>query len=566
MRRHSAPVHPSAQRQASRPVGRRVALIAAVSLALAACGSESESLPVIRIGAGSGGAVNAAADAPAESMGGDTAKMSMIAWLEYELGAELPALDGDAEGWTLSSDGVDAARLAALAEVLGVEGEVVAQPADMGGGWSVGSTDGTGDSLWASADGPGWWSYSAAWDDTASGWACPDVAVDPVPADIGAGSGGETAPAVEPPIDQPVDPAVGSDETTADGSTADVAPDVTSDAAPGRGGAPDECVEPEPPANVPTADEAEELFRAMLADLGVAAEGLTFESYADDWSASVYATREVDGMPTPLSWSASYGADAEVTYANGAFAEPVSAGMLPRVGTAAAFERLTSSDGGWWSMAPMARSAVSSSSAESPTVGAAASATERAADDSAPTVDVMPTESEPVDVQPVTVTIVGVEESLWSVWDVDSTTWLVPAYDFIDADGGRYTVPAVPDEMIETSVPETPEPITPDTEAPITAATEVPVTEPTDGTASQDTVVDPTIAPPVEIDGPEFPNGVESLIGLPEADAVAAVEAAGFEARIVARDGEYFAVTADYRVDRVNLEIVDEVITAASIG
>lgn len=59
---------------------------------------------------------------------------------------------------------------------------------------------------------------------------------------------------------------------------------------------------------------------------------------------------------------------------------------------------------------------------------------------------------------------------------------------------------------------------------------------------------------------------IEELTGLGESDAQVAAGDRGLTVRVVARDGEYFAVTKDYRTDRVNFEIVDGVVVKVSIG
>ena len=57
-----------------------------------------------------------------------------------------------------------------------------------------------------------------------------------------------------------------------------------------------------------------------------------------------------------------------------------------------------------------------------------------------------------------------------------------------------------------------------------------------------------------------------TLIGLPEQEAVEAIEAEGLIARVVARDGEYYAVTLDYSVSRINLVIESGLVTEATVG
>ena len=59
------------------------------------------------------------------------------------------------------------------------------------------------------------------------------------------------------------------------------------------------------------------------------------------------------------------------------------------------------------------------------------------------------------------------------------------------------------------------------------------------------------------------------VIGMSEAKAIETIESYSSEmltVRIVRRDDENFAVTMDYRLDRINLEIDDGMVTAANIG
>jgi hypothetical protein len=49
-------------------------------------------------------------------------------------------------------------------------------------------------------------------------------------------------------------------------------------------------------------------------------------------------------------------------------------------------------------------------------------------------------------------------------------------------------------------------------------------------------------------------------------EAQAAVEAEGLTYRVLSEDGQENAVTADYRSDRINVEIEDGTVTAATVG
>jgi hypothetical protein len=59
------------------------------------------------------------------------------------------------------------------------------------------------------------------------------------------------------------------------------------------------------------------------------------------------------------------------------------------------------------------------------------------------------------------------------------------------------------------------------------------------------------------------------VIGMTEAEAIATIEGVSSEQltyRVIRRDGESYPMTMDYRLDRINLEIDNGVVTKASIG
>jgi hypothetical protein len=59
------------------------------------------------------------------------------------------------------------------------------------------------------------------------------------------------------------------------------------------------------------------------------------------------------------------------------------------------------------------------------------------------------------------------------------------------------------------------------------------------------------------------------VIGMPEAEAIATIEGISSEqltARVVRRDDENYAVTMDYRLNRINLEIDNGIVTKTFIG
>lgn len=59
---------------------------------------------------------------------------------------------------------------------------------------------------------------------------------------------------------------------------------------------------------------------------------------------------------------------------------------------------------------------------------------------------------------------------------------------------------------------------------------------------------------------------IQNYVGMTEDAAIKAIEKDGFRARVVAKDGEHYIVTADYRLDRVNLTIKEGKVTSADIG
>ena len=57
-----------------------------------------------------------------------------------------------------------------------------------------------------------------------------------------------------------------------------------------------------------------------------------------------------------------------------------------------------------------------------------------------------------------------------------------------------------------------------------------------------------------------------TLIGMNITEAEQRAQAAGFTLRIVERDGESYAITMDYRTDRVDVKVTNDIITEYSVG
>ncbi|MFM8562681.1 MAG: hypothetical protein ACKOCE_02155 [Acidimicrobiia bacterium] len=471
-----------------------LALFAALGLIATSCGDDPDaSGPPVLVVSGSGGVPNASAEMAA---GASESKMWATYQMRFVAGADLPALDSDAKSYSLSAGSYSADDVTAIASVFGVSGDVVELGADVGGGYRIGSEDGSTDSLWASGDASGYWYFSPKYDESMMSRGCA----------IGASPDGTVS-------SEPV-----------------------------------ECVTPEPPANVPSEDEARSLFATMVSDMGLDADDMVLETYADEWSASVYGYLLIDGVRSPLTVSIGFGAEGAVTWASGFLGDIVSGAEYPRIGTTAGLERLNDQVARPY---PLVRGDVGLAIDD-------VAVSEMAVSEVVPSADVpVPTEpvadgttvgvtatDVPVELEVQEVTIVAVEEELVMLYGQDGSIYLVPGYSFIAAEDEygytpRYTVSALPDEYVQQAEP---------------IAVEPGVIEP-----AIDPAVDPSGAVIADVDA-------AALVGSSEAEATEAAKSKGWDVRVVSRDGEDFPVTADYRGDRVNLTIVDDVVTASTVG
>ena len=141
--------------------------------------------------------------------------------------------------------------------------------------------------------------------------------------------------------------------------------------------------------------------------------------------------------------------------------------------------------------------------------------------------------------EPITIHLNGVTEGLTMVWATDNTIWLLPAYDFTDADGGQYQINAVADGFIE-NVP----------------AEAVPApAPPADGDATDAVFAIPTV------------DAANVLIGLDESAASDLARANGWIMRVVQQDGESLSATEDFSENRLNVALDGGKVTSIlSIG
>jgi hypothetical protein len=455
--------------------------------------------------------------------------------IEYVLGdvGELPT---NTTGYLFPAGAtVEASRVAAVAAALGVSGDVVAGSSELGTIWQVGPSDGSAPSLTVGSDAQlGWW-YNAAWE-----------------------SEGRAVEACEVSAD--------SDGTQTD-----------------------DCVQQTPPG-ILAADEAEQRARDLLGAMGEDPAAFEYEVFADDWFASVSATKPIDGITSPLAWGFGFGENGVLQYASGSFAVPEAVGPYPLIGLDDAFARLQD-QGSYWGGAPfLAETTVArvETAVVEPAVGgdeAVSSPVEPPPTIAVPSDD--PTQVEgsvpvdiedsiPVDVgepipepEPIVVTLVGIEADVWWAWDEDGSVWLLPAYRFIGDDDGRYTVTAVTDEFLIVVEPDPVpvlEPLPVETPPTDSVPVEVPGSTQPGSPGDLDTVPDQT-APGEPGDGsggtPEpFDTSVlESSVGASLSEFTLAAESLGATVRVTERDGESLIVTADYQPNRVNVAVEGDTVT-----
>ena len=477
--------------------------------AVSSCGDDPDASgpPILVLSAANGGGWSATAPAASDmsTAEGMDEKMMWAYQQNFTAATELPALDSSARSYTLVAGDVSANSRNALKEAFGVTEDFVAQDAEQGGGYLAGNYDGTTPTLYVGSDAMRYWSYSPAWDESSIS-SRPCIMEDAI--------------------------------ATSDVPTTDVISEI--------------CAEPAAPENVPTKAEAEELFAATMTALGVNNDDLILDSYSDEWGANVTGYLKIDGVRSPLSWSVGYGAEASITWASGVFADVQDGASYPRIGTAAAIERLNSQQAGNWG-GPMVRGGVTYDTPFASDIAAtpvpepassdveAAVTTEPATSDAAPTLDAPAPEIQEV-------SIIGVEEELVTLYGADGSIYLVPGYTFIAAEdeygyAGRYTVSALPDEYMQVAdaVNEVPLSIAPETAAP---------------------AVDPAVDPDMSV----AQDVADTVLGMSEAEATKTAEAKGLTVRVGSRDGEDFPLTMDYRTDRVTLTVKDDKVTAATPG
>lgn len=426
-------------------------------------------------------------------------QLTMLARMRFEVEGELPALDSSAPAYVISPAEPARDDVDMLLAIFGVEGELSAQTAQSGGGYFAGSADGSGPALYISGDAIQFWNYSPPWSQSTTNPACLDSeGIEPV------------APPT-PVIDSVVvaDTEAPSDDMPGDDGTSGEEANV--------------CPQEGELGDVPTEDEAVQMFSDLMSDIGVDVDDLDIEVFSDSYGASVSGFLRIGGVRSSLSWSVSYGVGSRITWAGGVLADTSELVDYPRIGTTAALERLNEQ-----------QSALVDQMSGNGDDLAASTGTSGV----------------------LVVRVLQVEEELSTLYGVDGSVYLVPGYAFLaDPDEfgyrPRYTVSAIPDEYLDIVAP--------------------PMDEPSSfepgmgGSESDDGMQDGAMT------GGDMAQEITSeqantLLGMSEAEATATAGSNGWVVRVAARDGEQFALTMDYNPKRVNLTIDGDVVTDVFIG
>ena len=291
---------------------------------------------------------------------------------------------------------------------------------------------------------------------------------------------------------------------------------------------------PKPPKNVPTEGQATTLSEKYMSSLGVDTTALKVDVYADDWGASVTYNELIDGVPGLRYWLFTYGGEQQLQYASGPLSDVVSGPSYPTVSVEEAFKRLSDERFGVYpaeymraNSSALAQRGASKDLASESTPTDASQATE-------PTV--------------MTLTLTGARRSVTGIYMEKYGNIMMPAYTFTNDEGDIVRVIAVADKYLSLAPVAVPEPL------PTDSAT--PVTEP----VPQDSA--PGAAEPIAISQ----SAADTLVGLSLEEATKVAGSRGWTLRVASVDGKENMLTADYSYSRVNVSVVDGVVTAVTIG
>jgi hypothetical protein len=274
-------------------------------------------------------------------------------------------------------------------------------------------------------------------------------------------------------------------------------------------GSVDGCVIETPPdaENLPSDSEARAKTLELLGD------GFQINNVMRSaWDVTVDGTYLVNGKDTSYWGLVGFADQGRISSASGLIGEPSNVGKYKTISASEALPRLS---GGMFMAFDNVRAA-----------------TDEACTSEAPCT--------------TTITFTSVRRTYTQLYDSSNTVWIVPAYEYSDANGGTWTAMALDDSYLETAdvsmdTDNVPAPVEP---------MPVPLPDETDGGSVEPV---PTIA-------------TSAPIGLSELEAIKLIESEGFTARVIARDGESLPATKDYRLDRVNISIENGVVVSAELG
>ena len=190
--------------------------------------------------------------------------------------------------------------------------------------------------------------------------------------------------------------------------------------------------------NLYTESQAKTAAKQLLAELGFETGNMKFDSYKYDYSTDVYATVQVNGIDSPLSYYVSYTANGDLYSASGSLTKMVEIGSYDLINVASAIERantLTNRTIDTWKTMPNEDSTdvKPGNSGSTADDGDVSEPSEPRVDTSQPSDD--PTAAidepfEPLTYQPTTVNVSRVELGYQMFWMNDNSVLWLPVVNF----------------------------------------------------------------------------------------------------------------------------------------
>ena len=274
------------------------------------------------------------------------------------------------------------------------------------------------------------------------------------------------------------------------------------------------------PKNLLSTDEAEARATRFLLSVGYRLNNFRLSATQNDYSTDVEGKLFIAGIPTNLGINFSFGDNGVISAASGPFVVVRRANGYYLISPEEGVKRL--SDTRYSTVATFDNSSV----------GRVATSVS------------MPPQSRMV------VPITRVEYTLMQSLMANNNTILLPAYTYYNEDGVVGTVIAMKNEYLSFGQM----PVNTDEPSPLNT-----VSRATTSGSSVSTA-------PAPAKTPATPESVRLLVGLTEYGANKVAKDNGWALRVAMKDGVAFQLTADYSDSRVNLTVVNGIVTAVSIG